>query len=153
MKLYFCLFYLFISGSLCAEEGQIVTITTARQQHDFVVEIASTPKQQERGLMLRKYLRHNHGMLFLYAQPQIARFWMKNTYIPLDLIFIDAQDKIIQIYENAQPLSQKLICSQKPIKAVLELFSGSVARYNIKINQAIKISSNKDKHERATNHY
>ncbi|AIL12420.1 hypothetical protein IM40_01020 [Candidatus Paracaedimonas acanthamoebae] len=112
----------------------MVTIITATQQIKFIAETASTAIQKKHGLMFRKYLQHNHGMLFLYDQPQIARFWMKNTYISFDLIFIDSQDKIIQIYENAKPLSQKLICSQKPIKAVLELFAGSVAKYNIKVN-------------------
>lgn len=153
MTLYLCLLYFFIYRPLFAEESRIVTIATVPKQIEFIVETSSTSKQKERGLMFRKYLQHNHGMLFLYDPPQRARFWMKNTYLPLDLIFIDADNKIIQIYENAKPLSQTLICSQKPIKAVLELFAGSVTRYNIKVNQVIKISSYKDKYERTPNHY
>lgn len=122
----------------------MVTIQTSTKPRTFTVEVATTPSQKERGLMLRKYLRHNHGMLFLYDPPQVAGFWMKDTYLPLDLIFIDAQDKIVQIHEKAQPLSQKIIYSQKPIKAVLELFAGSVTRYNIKVNQNIQILPHKD---------
>lgn len=145
MRIFFFLCCLSIYGPLWATDTSIVTIQTSAKPCTFAVEIASNALQKERGLMLRKYLRHNHGMLFLYDPPQIARFWMKDTSLPLDLIFIDVQDKIVQIYEKAQPLSQKIIYSQKPIKAVLELFAGSVARYNIKVNQVIQISPYKDK--------
>jgi uncharacterized membrane protein (UPF0127 family) len=150
VKLYLYFFCLLVSRPLFAAEFQIVTIAAEKHPHEFVIEIALTPKQHERGLMFRKYLPYKHGMLFLYKRPQLARFWMKNTFIPLDLIFIDSQDKIIQIHEHAQPLSQDLICSKKPIKAILELFAGSVARYNIKINQSIKMSSIRKRNDRVT---
>lgn len=143
MKLYFYLLNLFLFSPLFAGNSGIVSLTTTDQAIEFMVEISSTEKEKARDLMFRKYLHPNHGMLFLYDPPSFARFWMKNTYIPLDLVFIDAQDKIVQIYEKAKPLSQKLICSQQPIKAILELSAGSIARYNIKINQIIKFHKDK----------
>jgi len=143
VKLYFCLLNFLICSPLFAENSGIVSLITTTQEIEFMVEISSTEKEKAHGLMFRKYLHPNHGMLFLYDPPRFARFWMKNTYIPLDLIFIDSQDKIVQIYEKAKPLSQKIIRSQQPVKAVLELSAGSVAKYNIKLNQIIKFHKDK----------
>ncbi len=139
-----CYLLCFISyDHLLANEHQTITIITETQPIEFKVETALTSEQHARGLMFRKYLRPKQGMLFLYKRPQIARFWMKNTFIPLDLIFIDVKNKIIKIHENAEPHSKKFIYSQRPIKAVLELFAGTVAHYHIKIDQVVKITKDR----------
>ncbi len=142
-----CYLLCFITyNPLIGNTHQTVTITTETQHIEFDVETALTPEQQARGLMFRKYLRPKQGMLFLYQRPQMAKFWMKNTFIPLDLIFIDANSKVSQIHENAEPRSKKFIYSQRPIKAVLELFAGTVAHYQIKIDQVVTITENRRPH-------
>jgi len=137
---------------LIGNTHQTVTITTETQSVEFKVEIALTPEQQARGLMFRKYLHPKQGMLFLYKRPQMAKFWMKNTFIPLDLIFIDAKNKVSQIHENAEPRSKKFIYSQRPIKAVLELFAGTVAHYQIKIDQVVTITKDRRPHAGVASH-
>ena len=94
--------------------------------HKISVEVATTPAQQSRGLMFRTRLPAKHGMLFLHDPPQKVVMWMKNTYLPLDMIFLDREGKVVQIVERTTPLSLARIRSSQPIAAVLELAAGSV---------------------------
>lgn len=101
-----------------------LTVTTPKGPHTFRVEVARTPQEQARGLMFRTEMGPDEGMLFPYAAPQTLSFWMKNTVLSLDLVFIDEQHRVINIAENAVPYSEASITSAAPGIAVLELNGG-----------------------------
>jgi uncharacterized membrane protein (UPF0127 family) len=101
-----------------------LTVTTLGKTHAFRVELAVTPQEQAKGLMFRTEMGPDEGMLFPYDQPRVLSFWMRNTVIPLDLVFIDEQHRIINIAENATPYSEASILSAAPGVAVLELNGG-----------------------------
>ncbi|RMD86878.1 MAG: DUF192 domain-containing protein [Alphaproteobacteria bacterium] len=98
--------------------------------HEFTVEIAATPEEQETGLMFRKEMAPDHGMLFEFAMPRKARFWMKNTYLPLDLLFIRSNGRIANI-AHGEPLKLDGITSRGRVAAVLELNAGTAERLGI----------------------
>jgi uncharacterized membrane protein (UPF0127 family) len=108
-----------------------LSITTLERTHRFRVEVAVTPQQQAQGLMFRTEMGPDEGMLFPYDQPRVLSFWMKNTVIPLDLVFIDEQRRIINIAENTTPYSEASIVSDAPGVAVLELNGGRTRELGI----------------------
>jgi uncharacterized membrane protein (UPF0127 family) len=109
-----------------------LTVTSARGQvHRFVVEVARTPEEQARGLMERQSLAPDRGMLFPYQTPQPVAFWMKNTLIPLDMIFIAPGGRILRIEANTVPLSLEPVGSGDAVEAVLELAGGRSAELGI----------------------
>jgi uncharacterized membrane protein (UPF0127 family) len=91
-----------------------------------------TPEQLSRGLMFRRYMPDDRGMLFDFKTEQPVQFWMKNTYLPLDMIFISKAGKIVSIAENTEPLSEKLVPSGAPVGSVLEVNAGTAARIHAK---------------------
>jgi uncharacterized protein len=99
--------------------------------HAFAVELATNDAERERGLMFRKELPEGRGMLFDFEHEQPVSFWMRNTYIPLDMIFISGDGRIIRIAENTQPLSDRLIPSGGPVRAVLEVIGGTARKLGI----------------------
>lgn len=109
-----------------------LTITTAGgAKHRFTVEVARTPEEQARGLMERQSLAPDRGMVFPYQPPQAVVFWMRNTLIPLDIIFITPGGRILRIEENTVPLSEDLFGSGDAVEAVLELAGGRSAELGI----------------------
>lgn len=98
----------------------------------FNVEVARTAAEQERGLMFRQSLAPRAGMLFPFDPPQTAVFWMKNTYIPLDMIFIRANGTIARIAANTTPLSLEPVSAGEAVAAVLEIAGGEAARAGIR---------------------
>src|ERR1044071_1166671 len=108
-----------------------LTIVTAGGQHKFTVELATTPAQMEQGLMFRRSLAPDAGMLFDYRTPSMAMMWMKNTLIPLDMLFVDTQGRIVNIHERAVPGSLATISAVAPVRAVIELNGGTAARLGI----------------------
>jgi len=109
-----------------------LTVTSARgQTHRFVVEVARTPEEQARGLMERRSLAPDRGMLFPYTTPQPVAFWMKNTLIPLDMIFVAPGGRILRIEANTVPLSLDPVGSGEAVEAVLELAGGRSAELGI----------------------
>jgi uncharacterized membrane protein (UPF0127 family) len=104
-----------------------LTITSATGTHHFIVEIAKTEHQQEMGLMFVKSLAPNRGMIFPYDPPQEVAFWMKNTLIPLDIVFIRPDHTIARI-TNAKALDETPLPSGEPIAAVLEIAGGRAAQ-------------------------
>ena len=113
-------------------EQKVLTVRTAGGQlHRFTVEVARTPQEQEQGLMNRQSLAPDRGMIFPYAPPQPVSFWMKNTYIPLDMLFIRSDNSIARI-ESAVPLNLEPVSSLEPIAAVLEIPGGRAAELGIK---------------------
>ncbi len=112
-------------------KNSTVTILSKIGHHEFHVEIAKTIPQQRLGLMYRRSLAHDAGMLFIYSVPQILKMWMKNTLLPLDILFIDTKGLIVSIKERAMPGSLQTISSGKSAIAVLELNGGTVSRLKI----------------------
>jgi uncharacterized membrane protein (UPF0127 family) len=107
-------------------------IETTRGRHHFAIELATTSDQQVRGLMYRRTLAANAGMLFLYDDDHEIQMWMKNTLIPLDMIFIRADGTVLSVAERAVPQSLATIPSKGPARAVLEVNGGTAARLGIK---------------------
>jgi uncharacterized protein len=118
-------------------EKSSLTIDTSTGPHVFTVEMALTPAQQTQGLMFRRALAPDAGMLFDFGDTAPRSFWMENTLIPLDMLFIAADGRIADIHERAVPLSQDIIPSKVPVRAVLELNGGTVARLGIKIGDEV----------------
>lgn len=109
-----------------------LTIRSQGRDLRFTVELAQTPAQMQQGLMYRRSLAADAGMLFLHAMEQELSMWMANTLIPLDMLFIKADGRIHRIQERTVPLSEATISSGGRVKAVLELPGGSAARMGIK---------------------
>ena len=108
-----------------------LTIDMAGKVHRFNVEVARTDAEQDRGLMFRTRLPADGGMIFPFEKPRIGSFWMKNTLIPLDMIFIRADGSIDRIAENTIPESLEPVVSGGEVSAVLELAGGTAARLGI----------------------
>src|ERR1700738_285504 len=108
-----------------------LTIVSAGGRHKFSVEIATTPGQLQQGLMFRRALAPDAGMLFDYGRPGAAMMWMKNTLIPLDMLFVDAQGRIVNIHQRAVPQSLDVIPAAAPVRVVIELNGGTAARLGI----------------------
>ena len=119
------------AGRLAAAELQPLEIASKSGVHVFAVELASTPQEQATGLMFRRELPEGRGMLFDFHHEQPTSFWMKNTYIPLDMIFIRGDGRILRIAENTVPLSEALVPSGGPVRAVLEVNAGMARKLGI----------------------
>lgn len=115
-----------------AEGSGTVVLTTGTGEHAYDVEIAVSPTEKARGLMFRRSLPQDGGMIFLYDQPRVMSMWMRNTYIPLDMVFITEQGTVLRIEENTEPFSTDVIYSGGDAIAVLELNAGEAARIGLK---------------------
>jgi uncharacterized membrane protein (UPF0127 family) len=109
-----------------------VVIVSGEERHTFSVEMAETPEQRERGLMYRHELAADAGMLFDFQVAQRVAFWMKNTFIPLDMVFIGADGRIVRIAERTVPKSLMANASGAPVRAVLEVNGGTTSRLGIR---------------------
>jgi uncharacterized protein len=109
-----------------------LTVDSGGRRHAFTVEVARTPEQQERGLMERRALAPDAGMLFPFDPPRPASFWMYNTLIPLDMIFIRPDGRIARIAANTVPMSETPVAVAEPMTAVLELKGGRAAELGIR---------------------
>ena len=114
-----------------AAPTQDLTIATPSGVHRFRIEVAVTPEQKATGLMFRRELAPDAGMLFTWDTPQIVTMWMRNTYIPLDMIFVDTQGRVINVAERTVPESLATIPSAAPAVAVIEVPAGTAARLGI----------------------
>lgn len=128
----------------CSENDPTVEIISENETFSFNVEIADEPAEREKGLMSRDNLDEDSGMFFIFDDAKILNFWMKNTLIPLDIIFIDENFKIINIAENAEPCGDgRVDCrgyfSQIPAKYVLEISGGKTKELGIKPGDKISI--------------
>lgn len=123
------------------------TITVSVNSTDLTLQIASTDQQRAQGLMFVQELQANHGMIFVFPETQILSFWMKNTLIPLDLIFLDEDFQIVDLKSNFQPCHitnpNSEICpsysSKLPAKYVIELNTGSIQTLNLQLNDQIPL--------------
>ena len=114
-----------------AAEFQELEIVSKNGVHPFQVEMALTPEEHERGLMFRRELPVGQGMLFDFGFDQPVAFWMKNTYVSLDMMFIRGDGRILRIAERAEPLSERNIPSGGPVRWVLEVIAGTARKFGI----------------------
>jgi len=109
-----------------------IAIDSSLGPQRFKVQLATEWPQQEKGLMFRKAMPPNEGMLFDFHEPQMMSFWMKNTLIPLDIVFIRADGTISSIAADARPMSLKSLRSTEPVQAVLEINGGRAEALHIR---------------------
>jgi hypothetical protein len=114
-----------------AAPRQTLEIASKSGVHVFSVELADNDAERAKGLMYRKELPEGQGMLFDFHRDQEVSFWMQNTYIPLDMIFIRGDGRISRIEENTEPLSTRLIPSRGPVRAVLEVIGGTARKLGL----------------------
>lgn len=120
------------------EETRLTVTTADGTQHAFTVEIAATPAQQQQGLMFRQELAPDRGMIFPYDPPKDASFWMRNTYIPLDIIYVRPDNTIAIIHENTVPLREEPYYSFEPVSLVLEIPGGRSSELGIKAGDRVE---------------
>ena len=140
MNIFSFLFFAFLFFSNNAQSNEISKVVIQNENSSSIsilAEVMITESQQARGMMYRKSLDKDKGMLFLFNEPKRAVFWMKNTYIPLDLIFIKKGGGIDSIHENLEPLSTKKIKSRNDVIAVLEISGGQVKINKINLDSKI----------------
>lgn len=130
--------FLYLPGTLplaaeeTFDEGTLSILSADGRRHDFAVELALTARQRAQGLMHRRTMAADRGMLFAFGESRLVLMWMKNTYLPLDMLFIDDGGTIRTIRENAEPLSEAVISSNVPVAFVLELNGGTASVLGIK---------------------
>ena len=128
---------IFSPPSLAAEPVPVL-IHAGGSTYRFSAEIADTAEERSQGLMFRQDLAANEGMLFLYPAEKPVTFWMKDTPVPLDMIFIDGTGHIVHVAAMAKPFDTTPISSERPAKAVLEILGGSAAQLGIKPGDVVE---------------
>jgi uncharacterized protein len=127
--------------ALAGSDPQFPTETLAIRTSDtlktFTVEIARTREEQEQGLMNRKSLPDDCGMLFINIKDHVMKMWMKDTLIPLDMLFIDNEGRIVYIAEETTPNSTAVISAKRPVRAVLELPGGAAKKQHISVGDHV----------------
>ena len=130
-----------IGSSLAAADEDFprsaLEIRSAQGRQWLNIRIADTPARQELGLMFQTRLPADEGMLFPQAQPRVMTMWMKNTYIPLDMLFIDSHGRIACLLANTRPQSLEILTCPKPVKAVLEIGGGEAAERGIRVGDRV----------------
>jgi len=133
---------LFLMYNLCeasaSVKSELSIITSNGSKHNFLVEVARTEEEKKIGLMFRKTLAKNAGMLFLYEREALRLMWMKNTFIPLDILFIDKKGVIKRVVKRTVPHSLATISSRQSVLAVLELRGGITSSLEIKKGDRIE---------------
>ena len=119
-------------GLMTFGHSDLTIATASGAKLHFTVEVAETPEQLERGLMFRDSMPADGGMLFLLGIEETASFWMRNTFLPLDMIFIARDGRITNIHHNAAPGSMAIISSTAPVTGVLEVNAGITNRLSIR---------------------
>lgn len=124
--------------AIVAFNRKTVVIHTESGDRSYSTEIAETDKQLARGLMYRESIGENEGMLFIFSKPDRINMWMKNTLIPLDMLFIDSTGKIVYIAHETEPKSLRMInAGNIPVISVMELKGGITKKHNINIGDKV----------------
>ena len=132
-------FFAFAASGAGAQTIEPLTIVTkSGQRHAFEVEVARNDADRAQGLMFRRAMAPNHGMLFDFGRVESVSMWMQNTYLPLDMLFIRPDGAIARIAADTEPLSTRTIPSGEPVLAVLELNAGATARLGVKAGDRIE---------------
>jgi len=124
-------------AQLAALPRSEVRVMTTSGLHAFQVWIAEDDRSRQQGLMFVKSLPADHGLLFLFDRPQFAAFWMKNTYLSLDIVYIAPDGVVVNIKHDTTPLSENPIESASPVKGVLEVLAGTAARIGLKAGDRV----------------
>ncbi len=146
MRRVLALFLVLLAGPALAQpvtfpKDMLTVETSAGARHRFNVELATSPQQIAQGLMYRRQMAPDAGMLFIFERPDPAVFWMKNTSIPLDLICSGVDGRILNIAERTIPQSETPVPASGPTRAVLEVNGGTSARLGIKPGDRVRHSS------------
>lgn len=115
-----------------------LVISSGAQSHRFTVELADDDAERSTGLMHRAQMNDDHGMLFDFHTPRRVAFWMRNTFIPLDMIFIKSDGEIVSIFENVPPLNDNTVGPERPVRAVLELNAGMSRKLGLKVGDMVR---------------
>ena len=118
-------------------EGELYVLQEKDTISTIDLEIAKTAAERQRGMMYRTKMEENQGMIFIFDRMQPQSFWMKNTYISLDMIFIDDKGKIVDIARNTVPYSEASVASRFPAQYVLEVRGGYAHRHGLKVGQTV----------------
>jgi uncharacterized membrane protein (UPF0127 family) len=131
-----------LSPAAVAQEAALepLEIVTSSGTHQFSVEVMRTDEQRARGLMHRRFMAQDRGMLFDFKREEPVAMWMKNTYLSLDMVFIDKSGKVVNVAENTEPLSERIVPSSGPVLAVLELNAGTARRIGLKAGDRLRHS-------------
>lgn len=124
-------------GNLVSFSREGLTVRSGDKTHKFSVELALNRRQHSQGLMFRRQMATDAGMLFVYHREESMAMWMKNTFIPLDMLFIARDGTVRRIAERTVPMSEEVIPSEGPVVAVLELNAGTVSRLGIKAGDKV----------------
>ena len=127
-----------VTGCQDQPPGNLPTVTMQLGQKEFTLEVAATPEARERGLMRRDSMPAGHGMIFVFADERPLTFHMKNTRIPLDIMFLNGQGKVVSI-KQMRPYDLNLTPSDAPAKWAIELNQGAVARAGVNVGDVIEI--------------
>jgi len=128
-----------VTGSAWAQSVEPLAIVTKDgASKSFQVEVARNDADRAQGLMFRRSMPPDHGMLFDFSRVEPVSMWMQNTYLPLDMLFIRADGTIARIAANTEPLSTRTIASGEPVLAVLELNAGTASRLGIKVGDHVE---------------
>ena len=141
MKNYQILFALIVLTSHFVKANENALSELSIKGNTYFVEIADTPKKAQKGLMERKTMPKNQGMLFVFPYPSIVQMWMKNTYIPLDMIFMNSQNQVICLHKNALPLDESIISCPYPAQKVLELNAGEIQDKQIQLGDILSLKN------------
>lgn len=114
-----------------------LTIVTGSGEHSFIVEVADTDEVRRQGLMFREEMAADAGMLFVFEQAQVITMWMRNTPLPLDMIFLSSEGRVVHIAENTVPFSDAVISSRFATSFVLEVNAGVSARIGLKAGDRV----------------
>ncbi len=121
-----------------AQELEKLEFVSRSGVHAFSVEVMRTADQQARGLMFRRYMPDDRGMLFAFGRNEPVFMWMKNTYIPLDMVFVDRKGVVASIAADTEPFSERTIASGPPVWGVVELNAGAAARMGLAVGDKVR---------------
>ena len=133
-----CFIYFSSSEVVFSDQKNIIFVKTKYTNAQFFVEIAKSPERRQKGLMGRNSLKSQSGMLFLYESPRRVSFWMKNTLISLDVIFLSANGEILKIYHNAKPESLEIMSTRENVSAVLEINGNLAETIKLEFGDCVK---------------
>jgi uncharacterized protein len=131
-------FFLFPFFAVAETALEPLEIVTASGAHGFEVEVARSAREREVGLMYRRALPTERGMLFIFPKEQIIYMWMKNTYLPLDMVFVSRSGRVVGVKRDAAPMSEELITSGPPAYAVIELNAGVAKAIGVATGDSVR---------------